>query len=78
MVGTTAPITPTTTGNAGIPIPIPDTFDFAGWMKPPTTKDPAGIPLRIRNRENCLIEAHNDESIFDTMRCRDDRTVFPT
>ena len=64
-------------GNAGTPLPVLDTFDFDAWMQLPKSGSPNGISLRIRNRENCLIEKHNEESRFRTVRCREDRANYP-
>jgi hypothetical protein len=66
-----------TIGNAGVPIPIPDNFDFAAWLIAPASRPHDGIALRIRNRENVTIEEHNDDSKFKTIRCRDDRSNHP-
>ena len=66
-----------TIGNAGIPIPVPDAFDFTSWLVAPASRSHDGISLRVRNRENSLIEDHNDESKFNTIRCREDRQSYP-
>ena len=66
-----------TIGNAGVPIPIPDDFDFTSWLTAPPSRSHEGISLRLRNRENSLIEEHNDESKFHTIRCRDDWQNHP-
>ncbi|KAJ7151000.1 hypothetical protein C8R46DRAFT_1043219 [Mycena filopes] len=57
--------------NAGILAPIPDTFDFEGWMTLPTPLDPTSRSLKIRNAHNTRIEAANEVSIDLTLRCRD-------
>ena len=64
-------------GNAGIPIPIPDTFNFEAWMTVPPPIPHSGIALHIRNRENRVAEAHNEESRFRTILCRRDRANHP-
>lgn len=65
------------TGNAGTTLPVPDTFDFEAWMKIPPHIPHSGIALRIRNRENCKAELHNEDSKFQTIRCRMDRANHP-
>ena len=64
-------------GNAGLTLPIPDHFDFDVWMHLPKSQASNGISLRIRNRENCVIERHNKESRFQTVLCRQDRANHP-
>ncbi|KAJ6619159.1 hypothetical protein B0H10DRAFT_2189150 [Mycena sp. CBHHK59/15] len=63
--------------NAGIPGPIPDTFDFTGRMQPPPQIEPAGFALRIRNEENVIAEKHNEDSIRLTKLCVKDRANHP-
>ncbi|KAJ7814658.1 hypothetical protein B0H13DRAFT_2381596 [Mycena leptocephala] len=67
----------TTLPNAGIPAPIPDSFDFDSWMKPPPAKDPTVRTLRIRNRHNVTAEKTNEVSIDQTLNCRDERLKYP-
>ncbi|KAJ7315688.1 hypothetical protein DFH08DRAFT_971715 [Mycena albidolilacea] len=63
--------------NAGILAPIPDSFDFDGWMKLPPVKDPTGRTLRIRNRHNLSAEQANEVSIDQTLNCRDECSKYP-
>ena len=65
------------TGNAGIPTPIPDTFDFDAWMIAPKNLPISGISLHIQNHENCCVEESNDESQFLTICCHNDHANFP-
>ncbi|KAF8179981.1 hypothetical protein K438DRAFT_1976947 [Mycena galopus ATCC 62051] len=67
----------TTLPNTGILAPIPDSFDFDGWMIPPPAKDPTGRTLRIRNRHNLSAEQANEDSIDQTLNCRDERAKYP-
>ena len=73
----TGQIPPGPVGNAGVPLPILDSFAFDTWMILPKSRSPNGISLRIRNRENCVIERHNEESCFQTVLCREDRVNHP-
>ncbi|KAJ7051093.1 hypothetical protein C8F01DRAFT_509030 [Mycena amicta] len=57
--------------NAGIPAPIPDTFDFEARITLPTSLDPTARTLKIRNAHNLRTEALNEVSIDITLRCRD-------
>ncbi|KAJ7429780.1 hypothetical protein B0H11DRAFT_1921983 [Mycena galericulata] len=56
---------------AGIPAPIPDSFDFEGWITLPTHLDPQGRTLKIRNAHNARMELFNEASIDITLLCRD-------
>ena len=67
----TGQIPPGPVGNAGIHLPILDTFAFDTWMILPKSHVPTGISLCIHNCENCVIERHNEESHFQTVLCRE-------
>jgi hypothetical protein len=61
--------------NAGILAPVPDSFDFDKQMESRDLLPPAGLALKIRNRDNCLVEIHNDQSCYETVSCRRDRVA---
>ncbi len=63
--------------NAGIPAPIPDTFDFAGQMTRPEALEPSTLTLQSRNKLNRLAEQFNSDSTEATTLCRDDRANHP-
>ncbi|KAJ7050755.1 hypothetical protein C8F01DRAFT_1263641 [Mycena amicta] len=46
--------------NAGIPAPIPDTFDFEARITLPTSLDPTARTLKLRNTHNLRTEALNE------------------
>jgi hypothetical protein len=72
---------PPTLGNAGTVLPVPDDFDFEGWMEEPhpiLVQDGQRLPnLRTRNKENIIIEEFNEESIVATLNCQCDRINHP-
>ena len=64
-------------GNTGIPIPILNIFNFEAWMTIPPPIPHSSIALHIRNHKNHVAEAHNEESCFRTILCRQDRANHP-
>jgi hypothetical protein len=61
--------------NAGILAPIPDSFDFNGWMNPPPAKDPTGRTLRIRTGTICWLNKRMRSVL--TKHSRDERSKYP-
>ncbi|ESK86740.1 hypothetical protein Moror_15189 [Moniliophthora roreri MCA 2997] len=60
------------------PTPIPDDFDFEAWLKQPPDRDSGPLSISKRNEINCLAEKHNEESIQQTIACREDRAKYPS
>ncbi|KAK7034037.1 hypothetical protein VNI00_012468 [Paramarasmius palmivorus] len=61
-----------------LPFPIADDFDFEVWMKqPPDIPSPSWLSIIRRNRDNCIFEKYNQESLRQTRACRDDCANFP-
>ncbi|KAJ7584506.1 hypothetical protein C8J56DRAFT_893159 [Mycena floridula] len=56
--------------NAGIPGPVPDTFDFTAQMTIPPDRDPGNTSLAQRNKANCATIIFNDDSIMATTLCQ--------
>ncbi|KAJ6624472.1 hypothetical protein B0H10DRAFT_1943083 [Mycena sp. CBHHK59/15] len=63
--------------SAGIPAPIPDSFDFDAWVIPPPSKNPAGRTLQLRNQHNLHAERFNETSFYQTLNCKEDRVAYP-
>ncbi|KAJ7669626.1 hypothetical protein B0H14DRAFT_3692258 [Mycena olivaceomarginata] len=59
---------PPANSQAGVPLPLPDAFDYVSWMTPPPDADiPVLMDVKARNKRNIVIDTFNNTSI-DTTR----------
>jgi hypothetical protein len=55
---------PPTNSQAGVPLPLPDAFDYVAWMTPPPDVDiPVLMDVKARNKRNIVIDTFNNTSI---------------
>jgi hypothetical protein len=55
---------PPANSQAGVPLPLPDTFDYVAWMTPPPDVDiPVLMDVKTRNKRNIVIDTFNSTSI---------------
>ncbi|KAJ7862770.1 hypothetical protein B0H14DRAFT_3610786 [Mycena olivaceomarginata] len=55
---------PPVNSQAGVPLPLPDTFDDVVWMTPPPDTDiPVLMDVKVRNKRNIVIDTFNNLSI---------------
>ncbi|KAJ7812737.1 hypothetical protein B0H14DRAFT_2605584 [Mycena olivaceomarginata] len=55
---------PPTNSQAGVPLPLPDAFDYVSWMTPPPDADiPVLMDVKVHNKRNIVIDTFNNTSI---------------
>ncbi|KAJ7874552.1 hypothetical protein B0H14DRAFT_3859813 [Mycena olivaceomarginata] len=62
--------------NAGVLVPVPDSFDFDAQVLAPAPRDPTGRTLRMRNQHNLATEKFNEISVEQTLNCKEDRANY--